>query len=244
GALHAIAPPGGDPVPPVNLVGDFGGAGMLLALGLVSALLHSRATGRGQVVDAAMTDGTALLLSMTYGFLAEGTWRDEPGVNLLDGGAPYYSAYRCSDGRHIAVGALEPQFYAALLRVLGLDEDPDFAHQADPSAWPAMRKRLTAIFAARSRDDWAKTFDGRGACVTPVLSLTEAAEHPHNIARGTHLSHAGGGHQPAPAPRFSVSPAAPPVPAPAIGAHTDEVLGAAGLGSDDLEALRQEGVIR
>jgi alpha-methylacyl-CoA racemase len=244
GALHAIAPPGGDPVPPVNLVADFGGGGMLLAMGLVSALLHARTTGQGQVVDAAMTDGVALLLSMTYGFLAEGAWRDEPGVNLIDGGAPYYGVYRCLDGGHIAVGALEPQFYAALLRVLDLQNDPDFTRQTVTATWPTMRERLTAIFATRSRDDWTNAFDGQDACVTPVLSLTEAAEHPHNTARGTHLTHPDGSRLPAPAPRFSLSPAPQPAPPPVIGSHTDEVLKDIGLKANDLEALRQEGVIR
>ncbi|MGW4029489.1 CaiB/BaiF CoA transferase family protein [Streptomyces sp. NPDC004838] len=243
GALHAIGPSGGDPVVPLNLVGDFGGGGMLLALGLVSALLHARATGQGQVVDAAMTDGTALLLAMTYGFLAQGQWQDRPGVNLLDGGAPFYGVYRCSDGGHVALGALEPQFYASLLDVLGLSDDPDFARQRDRAAWPAMRERLTEIFASRPRDAWAAEFAGRGACVTPVLSLTEAAEHPHNIARGTHRPGPHGGHEPAAAPRFSVTAAGAPAPAPRVGAHTDEILNAAGFDDQHITAMREKGII-
>lgn len=243
GALHAIGPAGGDPVVPVNLVGDFGGGGMLLALGLVSALLHARTTGQGQVVDAAMTDGTALLLAMTYGFLAQGAWEDRPGVNLLDGGAPFYGVYRCSDGGHVALGAIEPQFYASLLRELGLEDDPDFARQRDRDAWPAMRARLTDVFASRPRDAWAAAFEGRGACVTPVLSLTEAAEHPHNTARGTFRRGAHGGHEPAPAPRFAATPAAPPGPAPRVGAHTDDVLRATGLDDEHISALREKGII-
>jgi len=244
GALHAIAPVDGDPLPPLNLVGDFGGGGMLLALGVVSALLSARISGHGQVVDAAMTDGTAALLAMTYGFMAQGMWQDRPGVNLLDGGAPYYGVYRCSDGRHVAVGAIEPQFHEALLRVLGLTDDPVFASRNDRAAWPAMRARLTEVFAARSRDEWAEAFDGQGACVSPVLSLTEAPEHPHHAARRTYLPGATGGHQPAPAPRFSRTTAAtPPQPAPLVGTDTDPVLTTAGLTPNDLQALRAKGAI-
>ncbi|WP_167382904.1 CaiB/BaiF CoA transferase family protein [Streptomyces mangrovisoli] len=244
GALHAIAPADGDPVPPVNLVGDFGGGGMLLALGLVSALLHARTTGQGQVVDAAMTDGTALLLAMTYGFLAQGAWEDRPGVNLLDGGAPFYAVYRCADGGHVAVGAIEPQFYAALLDVLGLRDDERFARQRDRANWPAMKAVLKETFASRTRDDWSVAFEGKGACVTPVLSLTEAAGHPHNTARGTHRRGAHGGPEPAPAPRFSATPADEPVPAPVIGAHTADVLTAvAGFTDDEVDTLRRKGIV-
>ncbi|MCQ4208077.1 CaiB/BaiF CoA transferase family protein [Streptomyces longispororuber] len=244
GALHAIGPADGDPVPPVNLVGDFGGGGMLLALGLVSALLHARTSGEGQVVDAAMTDGTGLLLAMTYGFLAQGAWEDRPGVNLLDGGAPFYAVYRCADGGHVAVGAIEPQFYAALLDVLGLRDDERFARQRERAAWPAMKSALTALFATRTRDEWARAFDGKGACVTPVLSLTEAAAHPHNAARGSHRRGPHGGQEPAPAPRFSATPAGDPAPAPVIGAHTGDVLTAvAGLTHDDIDRLREKGIV-
>lgn len=243
GALHAIGPAGGDPVVPVNLVGDFGGGGMLLALGLLSALLHARRTGEGQVVDAAMTDGTALLLSMTYGFLAQGAWEDEPGVNLLDGGAPFYGVYRCADGGHVAVGAIEPQFYAALLGVLGLTGDPVFARQGDRANWPAMKTRLGEIFGSRTRDEWAAAFEGKGACVSPVLSLTEAVRHPHNTARGTYRHGPHGGFEPAPAPRFAATPAGEPAPAPVIGAHTDGVLASIGIGAQDIEGLREKGII-
>ena len=243
GALHAIAPPGGDPVPPLNLVADFGGGGMLLALGVVSALFSARVSGHGQVVDAAMTDGTAALLAMTYGFLAQGRWQDEPGVNLLDGGAPFYGVYRCSDGRHVAVGAIEPQFHDALLRVLDLGDDPLFAARNDRAAWPAMRARLAEVFVGRSRDEWAAEFDGQGACVSPVLSLNEAPDHPHHAARRTYLPGAAGGHQPAPAPRFSATTAPTPAPAPLVGADTTAVLGEAGLTEGEVEALRAKGVI-
>jgi alpha-methylacyl-CoA racemase len=193
GVLGAIGPAGGDPVPPLNLVGDMGGGGMLLALGVVAALLQ----GEGQVVDAAMVDGAALQLSLVLGLLATGHWHDERGTNILDGAAPFYRTYRCADGKHVAVGAIEPEFFAALLRVLELDDEL-FANQFDEDAWPAMSARLEAIFGTRSRDDWSAAFDGQGACVTPVLSLAEAAVHPHNVARGTFVDG-----QPSPAPRFS-----------------------------------------
>jgi alpha-methylacyl-CoA racemase len=243
GALHAIGPADGDPVPPLNLVGDFGGGGMLLALGVVSAVLRARGTGEGQVVDAAMTDGTALQLAMTYGFLAQGGWEDRRGANVLDGGAPYYAVYRCADGGHVAVGAIERPFYAALLRVLGLDTDPDFAEQQHRAAWPAMRTRLEEIFATRPRDEWAALFDGRGACVTPVLSLLEAPGHPHNAARGTYRRGAHGGHEPSPAPRFGGTPSAEPVAAGAVGADTDTLLAELGVGPAEIAALREKGIV-
>ena len=238
GALHAIGPAGADPVVPINLIGDFGGGGMLMAVGILSALVAARTSGRGQVVDAAMVDGSALLLAMTYGFLGQGLWTDERGVNLLDGGAPFYGVYRCSDGRHVAVGALEPQFYAALVRVLGLADDPAFAAQHDRYRWPAMRARLTALFAERSRDEWAGVFAGQGACVTPVLSLTEAVSHPHIVARDVFL---GDPPAPAPAPRFSGTPSVQPSPAPVIGSDTRSVLSDAGV--TNLDDLYARGVV-
>jgi len=248
GALHTIAPQGGDPVPPLNLVGDFGGGGMLLALGVLGALLHARGTGRGQVVDAAMTDGTALLLAMTYGLLGQGLWQDRPAANLLDGGAPFYRTYRCADGGHVAVGAIEPQFYAALLRVLELTGDPLFAAQQDRAAWPAMTGRLAGLFATRDRDAWAAAFAGQGACVTPVLSLTEAPADPHNSARGTYRRAGDGSVQPSPAPRFSATPTADPTAAPATGADTRSVLSGGALpgrvlSEEQLDALFERGVL-
>ncbi|MFI6284596.1 CaiB/BaiF CoA transferase family protein [Streptomyces sp. NPDC051018] len=229
GALAAVGPADGDPVVPLNMVGDFGGGGMLLALGITSALLHAQATGQGQVVDAAMTDGSAPLLATALNMMATGTWTDRRGSNTIDGAAPYYRAYRCADGRHMAVGCVEPQFYAHMLTVLGLARDPLFAAQEDRAAWPAMAERLEAVFAERTRDAWTAAFDGHNACVTPVLSLTEAPGHPHNLARGTYTSLPGGTTQPAPAPRFSATPAAPPRPAPKTGADTEEVLREAGI---------------
>lgn len=243
GALGAVGPADGDPVVPLNLVGDMGGGGLLLATGITAALLSAKTTGRGQVVDAAMTDGTAIQLSAILGLRALGRWHDRRGVNLLDGGAPFYRAYRCADGNHVAVGCLEPEFYAALLRVLGLAGDPAFADQLDESAWPAMSARLAESFASRPRDEWIDVFEGQSACVTPVLGLVEAASHPHNAARRTYVLDQRGVVQPHPAPRFLGTPTSQPEPAPAFGADTDEVLAEAGLDPETIEALRAEGVV-
>ncbi|WP_042408350.1 CaiB/BaiF CoA transferase family protein [Streptacidiphilus carbonis] len=243
GALHAVGAAGGDPVVPLNLVGDFGGGGMLLAFGMTAALLQVARGGPGQVVDAAMTDGSALLMAMAYGFLGQGAWHDERGSNLLDGGAPFYRVYRCADGRHVAVGALEPQFYTALLDGLGLADDPDLAAQHDREQWPVMHAKLAAAFAAADRDHWARRFAGTQACVTPVLSLTEAPQHPHNQARNTFRSTPDGAPAPAPAPRFSATPAAAPVPSPPFGADTDAVLAEAGLDPERTAELRKIGVL-
>jgi alpha-methylacyl-CoA racemase len=243
GALGAIGPVGGDPVVPLNVVGDMGGGGLLLATGIAAALLSARTTGRGQVVDAAMTDGTAIQLAALWGLRALGRWHDRRGVNLLDGGAPFYRAYRCADGKYVAVGCLEPQFYAALLRVLGLVGDPVFADQLDETAWPAMSTRLTESFASRTRDEWIGVFKGQSACVTPVLGLAEATAHPHNTVRRTYVLDERGVVQPQPAPRFLGTPSSPPAPAPAFGADTDDVLAQAGLDRETIDALRAEGVI-
>jgi alpha-methylacyl-CoA racemase len=224
GALGAIGPAGGDPVVPLNLVGDMGGGGLLLALGICAALVRARDTGQGQVVDAAMTDGAAIQLALVQGLLATGRWVDRRGSNPLDGAAPFYRTYRCADGGHVALGCVEPQFYANALRVLGLAGDPLFATQFDPSAWPAMVARLAEVFAGRDRDEWTRRFDGQGGCLSPVLSFAEAAAHPHNAARGTYTVDSEGLVQPGPAPRFLGTPADPPRPAPVVGAHTAEVL--------------------
>lgn len=201
GALHAIGPADGPPVVPLNLVGDFGGGGMLLALGVVAGILEAHASGRGRVVDAAMTDGSALLMSMMYGFLNAGAWRDARGVNLLDGGAPFYGTYRCADGKWLAVGAIEAPFWRAFLEGIGLAELLELP-QRDPAHWPATRARIAARIAERTRAQWEAVFAGSDACVAPVLSLAEAPLHPHNQARGTFRQIAG--HWvPAGAPRFS-----------------------------------------
>jgi alpha-methylacyl-CoA racemase len=228
---------------PLNLVGDMGGGGMLLALGICAGVIHARATGQGQVVDAAMTDGTALQLAGTYGLLARGLWEDHRSANLLDGAAPFYRTYRCADGGHVAVGCLEPQFYAAFLEVLGLDTDPLFTDQHDRSAWPSMGGRLEEVFAERPRDAWVEAFARRDACVTPVLGLREAAEHPHNAARGTYVVDDSGAIHPGVAPRFLRTPSPPPRPAPAVGVDTDAVLAELGLNDAAVARLREDGVV-
>jgi alpha-methylacyl-CoA racemase len=243
GALGAIGPKGGDPVLPLNLVGDMGGGGMLLALGVCVGVLRARESGEGQVVDAAMTDGTALQLAGTYGLLARGLWEDRRGANLLDGAAPFYRTYRCADGDHLAVGCLEPQFYAAFLRVLRLGDDPLFADQQDRSAWPAMGERLAEAFAERPRDAWVEAFRGHDACVAPVLGLAEAAGHPHNAARGTYVVEETGTIQPGVAPRFLGTPSPVPRPASSIGADTDVVLRELGVDEAAVARLRGDGVV-
>lgn len=205
GALHAIGP-AVSPVPPLNLVGDYAGGSMFLALGVVAALFSARSTGVGQVVDAAMTDGSALLMSLFYALHAKGAWFDERETNLLDGAAPFYRTYACRDGAHVAVGAIEPQFFALLLA--GLDLQPTGIVQHDRAGWPALTKLFAERFATRTRDEWAATFTGTDACVTPVLSLAQASHHPHNVARATFADPAGV-IQPMPAPRFSATPTAP-----------------------------------
>jgi alpha-methylacyl-CoA racemase len=191
-------------VPPVNLLGDFGAGATYLAFGVVSALLHARAGGVGQVVDAAIVDGAVAVTGMLHGFLEQGAWRDERGVNLLDGGAPFYDTYQCAEGGWVAVGALEPQFYAALLEALGMADDEEIANHLDPATWPTIRARLTAKFAERSRDEWHQLFADSDCCVAPVLSMREAREDGHNRDRGVFVD-IGGMPQPAPAPRFSVT---------------------------------------
>ncbi len=214
GLLGAIGRAGERPVPPLNLVGDFGGGSMLLVIGVLAAVWEAQRSGHGQVVDAAMIDGASLLGQMFWGLLAQKAWTDEPDANLLDGHCPFYDTYTCGDGRHVAVGALEPQFYAALLDGLGL-ADADLPKQYDRDGWPQLRERFTRAFASRTRDEWAATFAGTDACVTPVLSFGEVPAHPHVAARATIIER-DGVPQVAPAPRFSRSatevPAAPRAP--------------------------------
>jgi alpha-methylacyl-CoA racemase len=225
GALHALGRAGGPPQFPANLLGDFGGGGMLMAYGICAALVERATSGQGQVVDAAIVDGVASLLATPLMMLAQGRWRDERGVNLLDGGVPWYDVYETADGKWVAVGALEPRFYAALLSGLGLTDMPD---RADPLNWPELRARLSARFSERTRDEWAAIFAGSDACVEPVLSLNEAAVDPHLVARETYLA-SDGFIQPAPAPRFSRTPGRLTKPAPVPGQHTIEALTEWGL---------------
>ncbi|WP_151772098.1 CaiB/BaiF CoA transferase family protein [Streptomyces abyssomicinicus] len=242
GGLHAIGPKDGDPVPPLNLVSDFGGGGMLLAYGIACALISARTTGEGQVVDAAMTDGTSLLLAMTFGLLGHGSWTEERASNMLDGGAPFYRTYRCADGGHVAVGCVEPQFYAEMLDVLGLTGEAAFAGQLDRALWPAQHARLEQIFATRTRDDWAKLFESTQACVTPVLTLSEAARHRHNVARHT-FTVEDGQIQPMPAPRFSGTPTSLPKRPTVTGDGTRDVLADAGLTDAEIDVLGASGAV-
>jgi alpha-methylacyl-CoA racemase len=243
GALGAIGRPGERPQPPLNLVGDFGGGGLLLAFGIVCGVLEARGSGCGQVIAAAMVDGTAVLTTFIHGFLAMGIWSDERGVNMLDTGAHYYEVYECADGRFLSVGAIEPQFYAVLLEKTGLAGDPDFAKQNDRTLWPVLKERLAAVIATRTRDEWAEIFDGTDACVAPVLSLGEAPQHPHNVARANFVT-LDGVVQPAPAPRFSRTVASVARPPAHAGQHTDEVLAEwAGLDADVIAARKATGAV-
>ena len=241
GALSPIGRAGEPPVPPLNLVGDFGGGGMLMALGILAALVERASSGLGQVVDAAMVDGSALLTSFLYGMRASGAWQDKRGSNLLDGGAPFYDTYVTAEGEAVAVGALEPQFYAALLTGLGL-ADADLPAQHDRAGWPVLRERFAAVFASRSRAEWEHVFAGTDACVSPVLSLAEASAHPHATARRAFVE-VGGVVQPAPAPRFGRTAAGTPAAPPRPGSHTDSVLAGLGLSEADVADLRARGVI-
>ena len=240
GALHAIGEPGGKPVVPLNLVADCGGGAMLLVVGVLAALLEARTSGQGQVVDAAMTDGSALLMTMMYTLKAMGDWTQQRGSNLLDGGAHFYDTYRCADGKYISIGPIEPQFYALFLDKTGLT-DPDFSQQWDRARWPELKVRLAAHLATRSRDAWCALLEGTDACVAPVLDMDEAPEHPHNRARGTFIE-VGGVVQPAPAPRFSRSTPAKPRP-PLTGATGEDVLADWGFSPDALDELRKAGAI-
>jgi alpha-methylacyl-CoA racemase len=222
GVLHAIGRRGEAPVPPLNLAGDFGGGSMLVVVGILAALIERNTSGTGQVIDAAMIDGASLLSQMVWALRAAGAWSDERGSNLLDGAAPFYDTYECRDGRHVAIGALEPQFFAQLAAGLELDLPEGFVH-LDPAQWPDLRKVIAARIATRTRDEWADRFADTDACLTPVLSFAEATGHPHVAGRGT-LTEIDGVVQAAPAPRFSRTPAARPSPPPEPGAHTVEVL--------------------
>jgi alpha-methylacyl-CoA racemase len=236
GALHAMGRAGEKPAVPLNLVGDYGGGSLYLVMGVLAAVFEAGRSGQGQVVDAAIVDGATSLTTVLHAMMAAGMWRDERGVNILDTGTPWYDVYATSDGKHVAVGAIEPQFYAQLMTMLGLS--PDEARRRDPRQWPAIRSELTDAFASRSRDEWAAVFGPTDACVAPVLSLTEAKDHPQLAARGTFVEISGMA-QPAPAPRFGRTP--PPVPTPPapVGADTREAL--TDWGVKDVEQLLAAG---
>ncbi|MGI9054084.1 MAG: CaiB/BaiF CoA transferase family protein [Ilumatobacteraceae bacterium] len=243
GALAHIGRVGEAPVPPLNLVGDFGGGGMFLAFGVVCALLEAARSGEGQVVDAAMVDGAATLMTMFWSFSQLGAFDErQRGTNLLDTGAHFYDVYRCADGEYVSIGSIEPQFYAELLRLTGLDADDEFAGQMDSSRWPALKGRLTDVFASKTRDEWCELMEHTDVCFAPVLTMTEAVHHPHNVARSM-IVEAGGLRQPAPAPRFSRTvaelehlPAHP-------GQHTRPALEDWGLANDRIDALVESGAV-
>jgi alpha-methylacyl-CoA racemase len=238
GALHGIGRAQEAPVPPLNLVGDYGGGAMFLIFGVLAALIERGRSGRGQVVDAAMAEGAALLMTPFYGLFAAGLWRDARGENLLDGGAPFYDSYRTEDGGYLAIAALEPKFFAELATLIGLS-DEDVRRQYDRDHWPALRARIKAIIAGKPRAAWIAMLEGSDACAHGVLSLAEAPAHPHNVVRRSFIE-INGVTQPAPAPRFSRTPAAPPAPPAAPGSDTEAILREAGL---DPASLRAEGVL-
>ena len=241
GALHGIGRQGDAPVPPLNLVGDFGGGGMYLAFGMACALVEARSSGQGQVVDAAMVDGAASLMTAFFGMAHSGFWSDERGTNMLDTGAHYYNVYETADGRYISLGPIEPQFYAELRERLGLD-GPQWDPQHDRARWPDLKGELAAVIRQRTRDEWCELLEGTDTCFAPVLSLAEAPQHPHNQQRGTFIDVAGVV-QPAAAPRFSRTPGAVRRPPPHAGQHTDEILAELGLGTDAVTALREAGAV-
>ena len=241
-ALHSIGEKGRRPVPPLNLVGDFGGGGMLLAFGVVAALFERGRSGRGQVVDAAMTDGSALLMNGLFTMMNSGMWSPERGSNLLDGGAHFYGTYETKDGKYVSVGSIEPQFYALLLEKSGLGEQENLAAQMDQEEWPGMQQRLEAIFRTRTRDEWDEIMLGTDICYAPVLDFQDAIAHPHNSSRSTFVE-IGGVHQGAPAPRFSRTAPHTPSAAATPGAHTDEILSSFGFAGAEIAALRDSGAV-
>ena len=241
GALAAIGRPGSPPVPPLNLIGDFGGGGMLLALGLVSALLESKQSGKGQVVDAAMTDGSALLMTMIYTMQSSGFWKDSMGSNMLDGGAHFYDTYECSDGKFISLGSIEPQFYKLLCDLAGFDNNLS-SDQMSRDGWPEKKKAVKEIILTKTREEWCQIMEGTDVCFAPVLSMEEAPNHPHNKARKTFIE-LEGATQPAPAPRFSrTNPEVQSSPS-LVGEHTNEILQSLNLGADEIEKLKTSGSV-
>lgn len=240
GALHAIGTED-KPVPPLNLVGDFGGGALYLAFGILAGVIKARETGEGQVIDCAMSDGAASLMAMFYGFKASGAWTEGRRSNLLDGGAHFYDTYQCSDGKWVSIGSIEPQFYALLLEKTGIS-DPAFQAQMDRGAWPDLKAKLAAVIATKTRDEWCALMEATDVCFAPVLDLDEAPRHAHNVARQTFVEVAGVT-QPAPAPRFSRTPGAIQGPPPAIGAHDREALKDWGFSDSDLDALKGAGVL-
>ena len=242
GALEPIGRNGEAPLPPLNLVGDFGGGGMLLAFGVACGIVEAQRSGRGQVVDAAMVDGAASLMAMFHSMRALGVWNDERGTNLLDTGSHFYDVYECADERYISIGSIEPQFYAELMRLTELDGDDDFAAQMTRSSWPELKERISAVFKTRTRDEWCEIMDATDVCFAPVLTLAEAPQHPHNQHREVFTKLAGVV-QPNPSPRFSRTEATIQSPPAHPGQHTDEVLRSVGFDPDDIVKLRDTGAV-
>jgi alpha-methylacyl-CoA racemase len=241
GALHHFGRAGGPPIHPLNLVGDYGGGGMYLAFGVVCAILEAQRSGTGQVVDAAMVDGAASLMAMFHGMMAAGAWREERGVNMLDSGAPWYDCYETSDGKWVSVGAIEKRFYAELLERLGL-KDERLPDQHDRKGWPVLRERFTSIFKSRTRAEWERIFEGSDACFAPVLTMSEAALHPHNVLRKTFVT-VDSIRQPAPAPRFSRTVPEPGRSAHGEGAETHEILREAGYSGEEIAAFEKAAIV-
>jgi len=240
GALHAIGTED-KPIPPLNLVGDFGGGALYLAFGILAGVIKARETGEGQVIDCAMSDGAASLMAMFYGFKASGAWTESRRSNLLDGGAHFYDTYQCSDGKWVSIGSIEPQFYALLLEKTGIS-DPAFKAQMDRGAWPDLKAKLAAVIATKTQSEWCALMEATDVCFAPVLDLDEAPKHAHNVARQTFVEVAGVT-QPAPAPRFSKTPGAIQGPPPAIGAHDQEALRDWGFSEADVSALKANGAL-
>jgi alpha-methylacyl-CoA racemase len=241
GALHAVGRAGERPVPPLNLVGDFGGGAMFLAFGVMSAIFEARGSGVGQVVDASMVEGSAALMHMMYAMKAQGLWQDARGTNLLDGAAHFYDTYETSDGKYISVGSLEPEFYRLLVQLTGVDAE-EFSSHAEPVHWPALREKLAAVIRQKTRNEWCQIMEGTDVCFAPVLSMEEAPHHPHNRERGSFVEIAGVS-QPAPTPRFSRSISPLPEPARPCGSDADTVLGLGGYGAQEIEELRRVGAV-
>jgi alpha-methylacyl-CoA racemase len=243
GSLAHFARAGEAPVPPLNMVGDFGGGGMFLAYGVVCALLEAQRSGRGQVVDTAMVDGAAVLMSMFWAFKSAGIFdENKPGTNLLDTGAHFYDVFECADGKYVSLGSIEPQFYAELMRLTGLEGDPEFARQMDQSMWPSLKERLRGVMKSKTRAEWCAIMEHTDVCFAPVLTMSEAAEHPHNVERGTFIEVAGT-KQPAPAPRFSrTTPEVVSAPAHP-GQHSRAVLADWGLAADRIDQLVASGAV-
>ena len=242
GALHAIGEHGGKPVPPLNLVGDFGGGGMLLAFGVVAALFERASSGKGQVVDAAMTDGSALLMNGLYAGMQSGGWKAERGSNMLDGGAHFYGSYETSDGKHVSIGSIEPQFYALLLEKLGLTNDSTMPKQMSRADWPRLQERFATIFRGKTRAEWDAIMLGSDICYAPILPFADAVQHPHNVERGTFVA-VNGITQAAPAPRFSRTPPTVPPASAAPGEHTESVLRGAGFDAVRIAQLKSSGAV-